>query len=301
MVRRCAFGLLVLLLLLAGCQQRAPIDLEALKGRALAGDASAFRELIELLAVSERQLNDKVYPLIIELGEPAIPFLLAEVNTTDRIRREHVIAALGTLKVAQGVEPIGRVLGDRSLQRRYVAAWALGEIGDPRGIPFLLPALADENSEVQRYAVRALIKFNREAVAPLLAFLETASVQAVSGAVRALGDIGDPRALPALLQRAGGPSRQEVLHALGKLKDPRAEAVLIDGLNDADWQSRMNAAMSLGALGGPAAALALEKAVEDEVLVVREWAARSLEMISGRHVEYRNEQGEYVLPYNIYH
>lgn len=289
------------LLLLVGCQQRGPIDLEALKGQAKAGDAAAFRELINLLSVTERQLNDKVYPLILELGDPAVPFLLAAVNTDDRIRREHVIAALGTLKSPQAVEPIGRVLGDRSLQRRYVAAWSLGEIGDPRGISYLLPALGDEDREVQRYAVRALIKINREAVAPLLAFLETASVRGTSAAVRALGDIGDARALPALLQRVHGLARQDVLHALGKLKDPRAEAALIDGLTDVDWQSRMNAAMSLGALGGPAAASALEQALEDEVLVVREWAARSLEMISGRHVKYRNEQGEYVLPYSIYH
>jgi HEAT repeat protein len=301
MVRRCAFGGLVLLLLLVGCQQRGPIDLESLKGRARAGDATAFRELIGLLSVAERQLNDKVYPLILELGDPAIPFLLESVNTDDRIRREHVIAALGTLKVAQAVAPIGRVLGDRSLQRRYIAAWSLGEIGDPRGIPFLLAALGDDEGEVQRYAVRALIKINREAVVPLLVLLETASARATSAAVRALGDIGDSRALSALLQRVDGPARQEVLHALGKLKDPRAEAALIDGLLDADWQSRMNAAMSLGALGGPAAAVALEQAVEDEVLVVREWAARSLEMISGSHVKYRNEQGEYVLPYSIYH
>ncbi|OHB33048.1 MAG: hypothetical protein A2X84_01620 [Desulfuromonadaceae bacterium GWC2_58_13] len=292
---------MLILLLCAGCRQGSPIDLESLKGRARAGDAAAFRQLIELLSVSERNLNDRVYPLILELGEPAIPFLLDAVNTDDRIRREHVIAALGTLKASQGVEPIGRVLGDRTLQRRYVAAWALGEIGDPRGIPFLLSALGDEDDEVRRYAVRALIKLNREAVEPLLAFLRTASARGTAGAVRALGDIGDSRALAALLQRVDGPARQDVLHALGKLKDPRAEAVLIDGLSDADWQSRMNAAMSLGALGGPAASAALEKAVEDEVLVVREWAARSLEMISGRHVKYRNEKREYVLPYSIYH
>lgn len=300
MSRGC-FGVLVFLLLLVGCQQRGSIDLEAVMGRARAGDEAAFRELIELLAVTDRQLNDRVYPLILELGEPAIPFLLEAVNTDNRIRREHVIAALGTLKVSRGVAPIGRVLLDRTLQRRYVAAWALGEIGDPGGLSFLLPALGDEDAEVQRYAVRALIKFNREAVAPLLAYLESASPRGTAAAVRALGDIGDPRALSALLQRAAGPARQEVLHALGKLKDPRAEAVLIDGLGDADWQSRMNAAMALGALGGPAAATALEQVLDDQVLVVREWAARSLEMISGRHVRYRNEQGEYVLPYSIYH
>lgn len=302
MVIRCLrIWVAVLLLLLAGCRQGGPIDLEALKGRAQAGDGAAFRELIDLLAISERHLNDRVYPMILELGEPAVPYLLEAVHTADRIRREHVIAALGTLKATAAVAPIGRVLENPTLQRRYIAAWALGEIDDPRGVPFLLTGLGDANDEVRRFAVRALIRLNRQAVEPLLAYLPTASDRGTVAAVRALGDIGDVRALPALLARADGPARQDVLHALGKLKDPRAEAVLIEGLRDADWRSRMNAAMALGALGGPAAAAALETTVDDEVMVVREWAARSLEMISGRHVKYRNEQGEYVLPYNIYH
>jgi len=299
--RRLWIGVALLLLLLTACQKGGPIDLEALKGRAQAGDGAAYRELIDLLAVSEWHLNDRVYPIILELGESTVPYLLEAVHTEDRIRREHVIAALGTLKANAAIAPIGRVLENPTLQRRYVAAWALGEIDDPRGIPFLLTALDDGDDEVQRFAVRALIKLNRQAVEPLLAYLSTASDRGTAAAVRALGDIGDVRALPALLERADGAARQDVLHALGKLKDPRAEAVLIEGLHDADWRSRMNAAMALGALGGPAAAAALEPTVEDEVMVVREWAARSLEMISGRHVKYRNEQGEYVLPYNIYH
>jgi HEAT repeat protein len=300
MVRFAVFVCL-LLLLLPGCERNRPIDLEALKGRARGGEAAAFRELVGLLGVSERQVNDRVYPLLLELGEAAVPYLLEAVADPDRIRREHVIAALGTLKVRAAVEPIGAVLARGDWPRRYVAAWALGEIGAAEGIPFLLPALDDGDAEVRRYAVRSLIKFNRAAVDPLLTFLPGASARALPGAIRALGDIGDGRELSALLAAAAGPARQEALAALGKLKDPRAEALLVEALGDSDWRSRMNAAMALGALGGPAAATALERTLEDEVPVVREWSARSLEMITGRHVKYRDESGEYVLPYSIYH
>lgn len=300
MVRFAAF-LCLLLLLLPGCGRNRPLDLEELKGRARGGEAAAFRELVELLAVSERQVNDRVYPLLLELGAAAVPYLLEAVADEDRIRREHVIAALGTLKVRTAVEPIGAVLSRVDWPRRYVAAWALGEIGAPEGIPFLLPALDDDDAEVRRYAVRSLVKFNQEAVDPLLTFLPGASAQALPGAIRALGDIGDGRALSALLAAASGPARQEVLAALGKLKDPQAEALLVAALGDGDWRSRMNAAMALGSLGGEAAATALEGTLEDEVPVVREWSARSLETITGRHVKYRDETGEYVLPYSIYH
>jgi HEAT repeat protein len=300
MVRFAVFFCL-LLLLLPGCGRNRPLDLEELKGRARGGEAAAFRELVGLLGVSERQVNDRVYPLLLELGEAAVPYLLEAVGDEDRIRREHVIAALGTLKVRAAVAPIGAVLGRVDWSRRYVAAWALGEIGVPEGIPFLLPTLDDDDAEVRRYAVRSLIKFNQAAVEPLLAFLPGASPRALSGAIRALGDIGDGRALPALLAAASGPARQEVLAALGKLKDPQAEALLVEALGDGDWRSRMNAAMALGSLGGEAAATALEGTLEDEVPVVREWSARSLETITGRHVKYRDEAGEYVLPYSIYH
>ena len=51
----------------------------------------------------------------------------------------------------------------------------------------------------------------------------------------------------------------------------------------------------------PAAAAALSKTVEDEVHVVREWSARSLEMVTGKPVLYRNSHDEYVRPYQVYH
>ncbi|MCM2265766.1 MAG: HEAT repeat domain-containing protein, partial [Desulfuromonadales bacterium] len=291
-----AIGLLTGILLLSGCSRDTAVNLSDLAARAKTGERTAIVKLVDLLAAAEGKVAETAYPAVVAAGTEAIPVLIDKIGTADRQQREYVIAALGTLKAAQAVLPISRVLADRTLERRYVAAWALGEIAVPDGIPPLIGALDDPNQEVRRYATRALIKVNRPAVGPLLEHLRKASGEGAAGAIRALGDIADPVALEVLLAQSAGAHRAEAFLALGKLRDPRAEAVLIKGLGDDDWQARMNAAMAIGPLGGPAAAAALKRTVDDEVHVVREWSARSLEMVTGQPVLYRNAKGEMVRP-----
>jgi len=298
---RILLTILIGLTLLAGCQETRPLDLPGLEGRAKAGDAEARRELVGLLGWSDNGVNDRAYAILVALGPEAIPALVAALDSGDRVQREYVVAALGTLQAADQVEALAGVLRDRTFPRRYVAAWALGEIGQPGSLPALIAALADDDPAVRRYATRALIKFNREAVAPLLAALPQADGEAEAAMIRALGDIADARALPALLERSGGAHRAEAFRALGKLKDPAAEQALVAGLADADWSVRMNAAMALGPLGTEQALPALRRTLEDDERVVREWSARSLEMITGQRVLYRNQNGELVPPYNVYH
>lgn len=296
------FLAILLLLVLVGCsQQEGPLDFEVLASRAKTGQAEAFRSLVDLLGETQNNVNGRAYGILMERGEASIPYLLEKVDDQDVERREHVIAGLGTLKAVSAVKAIGAVLQKRDLKRRYVAAWALGEIGTEDAVPFLIAALDDPEGEVRKRTTRSLIKLNQIAVPALLDYLPKANAGGGAGAIRALGDIGDRRALPVLLKMLDSPMRREIFHALGKLKDPAAEHGLISGLSDADWENRMAAAMALGPIGGAKADAALRLTLEDDVEVVREWSARSLEMISGKRTLFRNSQGEMVLPYHIYH
>jgi len=295
------FVFAILLASLFACEETRPLDLPGLEGRAKAGDTVARRELVDLLGWSENGVNDRAYSVLTALGNEAIPFLAEELETGDAVQREYVLAALGTLQAHDQVDNIARVLADRGLKRRYVAAWALGEIGHPQSIEALIESLDDSDAAVKRYATRALIKFNQEAVEPLLKALPGAKGEAEAAIIRALGDIGDRRALPSLLERSDGTHRAEVFMALGKLKDPAAEKALVEGLTDQNWRVRMNAAMALGPLGTELSETALRTTLEDEERVVREWSARSLEMITGQRVLYRDQKGEMVPPYNVYH
>ncbi len=85
------------------------------------------------------------------------------------------------------------------------------------------------------------------------------------------------------------------------MRDPRAESALIAGLNDPDWQARMNAAMALGPIGSEKSVAMLEQTLDDRVMVVREWSARSLSIITGKTVLYRDADGDLVEPYSVYH
>jgi HEAT repeat protein len=293
--------LIFLLFCLTACTADPALDLEQLEAKARGGDQKAISQMIDLLASQEPGLSDRVYTLVVEVGQRAVPTLMQRVKDPDKQLREYVIAALGTLKVKEAIPALGDVLRDKPLKRRYVAAWSLGEIGGPDAADALIDALDDDNNEVRRYATRALIKLNKIAVLPLMKYLSGAEGEGAAGAIRALGDIADKRALEVLLASAKGELRAEVFLALGKLRDNRAEYALIAGLEDENSLVRMNAAMALGPLGGQDSALALQKTLEDEIHVVREWSARSMEMITGKPVMYRNSHDEYVRPYNVYH
>jgi HEAT repeat protein len=299
-MHRLLFNISIFVLLL-GCQQGGELDLNALGEKARSGDAAACRQMVELLAMEENGVSEKVYPVVIEIGQPMVAPLLAAVGTADREQRERVIAALGTLRVVSAVQPISQVLADKSLKRRYIAAWALGEIGIDSAIDPLIRALGDSEQLVRQYATRSLIKLHLSAVEPLIAALGQLEPVAAGGVIRALGDIGDKRALDALLQQVDGPNRIDVYLALGKLRDSRAEAALIAGLSDPDWQVRMNAAMALGTVGREGSIISLQQTLEDEVLVVREWSARSLSVISGKTVQFLDADGKLVEPYSVYH
>ena len=292
---------LVLILLVSACQNQRTLDLDTLAGQARGGDVSAGRELVQLFATATPEVNDRVYQIVIESGDAVIEPLLENVTSQNTEQRERVIAALGTLKVQQSVPAIVEVLADSTFKRRYICAWALGEIGHPAGIPALIKALDDDVQQVRRYATRSLIKFNQSAVDALVAALDRSSDRASAGIIRALGDIGDRRALEPLLNHVTGPVRSDTFLALGKLRDPRAEQALINGLSDTDWQVRMNAAMAIGPIGGALSEAPLRACLEDEVLVVREWAARSLSTITGHAVNYKDASGELVAPYKVYH
>ncbi|MCP4701358.1 MAG: HEAT repeat domain-containing protein, partial [Gammaproteobacteria bacterium] len=113
-----------------------------------------------------------------------------------------------------------------------------------QAIPFLLLAAKDEHKEVHASAFSALGSLeNREALAPLIAFLENPNASMRTNAAKALGQLGYPEAvepLLPLLENQNSDTRHQAAFALAKLGSTAAVTPFFAMLKDSDAKIRRN-------------------------------------------------------------
>ena len=164
------------------------------------------------------------------------------------------------------------------------ASRALGRIGNPESIGGLLVALDHPSEQVRLGAARALGMMRAEAaVEPLSNMFLGGEGLSVSVAAEALGRIGTPRALEALLQPLADLTmtgqRHAALSALETAGAPAAEP-LVALLESPSGHVRRNAAEALGWVASPSATEALARVLrQDRDAAVRQRAAWALGQI----------------------
>ncbi|MBZ0300611.1 MAG: HEAT repeat domain-containing protein [Anaerolineae bacterium] len=149
----------------------------------------------------------------------------------------------------------------------------------------LIIALRTEDRRAHTLVVDDLVRIGAPAVEPLISVLDDPNPNVRSGAARALGKIGDTRALGSLIFRLRYDSDVEVrksavwaLHMGGG----RAVGPLIEALRDPDEWVRFGAVIVLAKIGDPAID-PLINALRDNLPLVRANAAETL----GRIADYR--------------
>jgi HEAT repeat protein len=165
--------------------------------------------------------------------------------------RAAIIIALSRVGDAKAVSVILDLLkSDPADSVRRMAAKALGQFDDPRPLPSLRAALADETTAVQLWAIQSLgLLRDRESVDHLIEMLDSPDWAFRSYAARALGEIGDHRATEPLLrhvQDKKGTVQIAVLSALRKIGDSRAVGPLREAREVEGWlrRRRFDAALS---------------------------------------------------------
>ena len=178
-------------------------------------DPAAVPALLAGMAMPDRHVRALVATLLGELGDrravlPLIDLLrTGEAGDVFANVRARAAEALGRLGDPQAVEPLIAALTDEDAETRAKAIEALGRLGDPRAVEPLIAA-----TRAMRNPSGATILGNlgdRRAVAPLLADLEPLRQEAEPSPpavpwqgsyyyyiIRALGKLGDPRAVPLL-------------------------------------------------------------------------------------------------------
>lgn len=162
------------------------------------GDKQAIAPLATALESKDSEVRWKAASSLVKIWQPSIPALSRVASTGSLEARKCAAWALGTIgepeaapclasllddddeelrwKAAIGLKEIGkpavpalaRVFGQRGVQARRCAVWALGKIGGKAALPGLAKAVADRDEEVRAKAVIALGKIDSPEARKLL-------------------------------------------------------------------------------------------------------------------------------------
>jgi HEAT repeat protein len=131
-------------------------------------------------------------------GEPALDFLLNLYDSDEPDRRWWAVVALSSMDYPRANTALIEALGDGDPTVRQCAAAGLRQQPIPDAVPRLIEALGDEDRLMARLASGALAAAGPEAIHPLSQSMQSEIPQVRIEAARALGQSGDPDAIPAL-------------------------------------------------------------------------------------------------------
>lgn len=131
-------------------------------------------------------------------GEPALDYLLNLFDSPDADHRWWAVVALSSIDHPRAHAALIEALGDRDTSIRQCAAAGLRQHPDPDAIPALVEALGDDDRLLARLASGALAVTGPEAVSSLTIAMRSEDPHVRIEAARALGEAGDPDAIPAL-------------------------------------------------------------------------------------------------------
>ncbi|MFN2237878.1 MAG: HEAT repeat domain-containing protein [Thermoanaerobaculia bacterium] len=188
-----------------------------------------------------------------------------------------------------GVTILSGLANDSSSEVREAVAFALGEIGDPAGIPALLALANDpEHAGVSAEAIEALSKL--AAVLPFQTYSELISPSRPVGvrarAIRFLFRFEAPEAAnlaATWLAETDADVRREAAYSLSRRSAPEGRHRLQLLLTDPDTLTRSYAARALGRIADPQSVPPLLDAVSDVHPWVRINALVALDQIAAAH------------------
>lgn len=212
--------------------------------------------------------------------------LIDKVDDIDTRVRAEVLASLGSLRATTALrnpdlaDAVVPLLKDPDEHVRRRAAFAARLVLDESHTRHTLALIAALEEPALRWDVVWALRTLRDARAvPALAALIGVPGYPMCSACVALGVIGGPSAVAALLQAATHPwepVREGAVQALAALADPRARQVFESSLRDPEVDVRRAAVRGLAALKGDAAVEALLPSLMDTSEFIRQEVARTL-------------------------
>jgi HEAT repeat protein len=195
-----------------------------------------------LTGALDRGVRRIYYDTLISMGEVSRPVIEGMITDDNRFLVRDACVMLGEIGGPRAVELVTSALADTDARVRAEALHALGELGDANAGSLALGFLEDADSNVRLAAAVTAGKLGLErALRPLLQLLE--DEEDADDRVRllqALGDLGDPGAVPAiekhaapgLFAKASTDVRVAAYKALHSIGTPHARELVQRAAND---------------------------------------------------------------------
>lgn len=234
------------------------------------GDPKATDPLIKALKDNDRGVRIAAARALGELNDKrAVEPLIESLKDKDPEVRVYVAESLGYLKAQKAVEPLIELLKDENETVVYGAVISLGQLKDSRATEPICEVMS-------RYIISPGTTFMVSSTNPGIPEI-SGNPDILGGAVTALGEIGDPRAIDTLLgllaDKEHGPS---VAETLGSFKSEYVFGKITKLLDSKNPITRTNAIAVFEYIQDPAAVPYLIKMLDDEVPGVRRETASAL-------------------------
>ncbi len=247
-------------------------------------DSRAVRAILPLLESAEPDVRRHAVEALGEIGDQrSVPGLVKLLSHADEFQQDTLVEALvkiGDVNASAALLPLlssGRV----TLQLK-VLLW-VKKAKPAAAIDILLSLLDHSQTSVRRHEVDALGEIGASPTLSVICEVlsSDSSFEVRAAAAKALGKVGQRRAIPALEKalRDEFAVRCAAVIALGGIGDPGVAAALLSMLRDVTPEVRYHAVTALGKLGAKQAAPAIQALLDDPDLLVRQGAEKTLQTL----------------------
>ena len=246
---------------------------------------SMMRHITTHLATIDEATFGRVQAMCVSLGEVLVRPLAEALSIEERPRPRERLTAILIAFGAVGKRTVERLKESKNPAVRRTAILLMRQYGGTEALPDLTQLLDDNEPQVQREAVRAILQIGTDAAFQILqTALSSGTDQSREAIMQSISSVRDERAAPLfvyILRNVDHRGRLmsvyvRAIESLGALKDPGGIEPLKESLYKGEWWAprrtatlRTAAATALARIGTPAAFNVLEEAASCRLRGVR--------------------------------
>jgi HEAT repeat protein len=255
----------------------------ATKTLGVIGSRKAVKPLIEALSSHNNQLCSSAAEALGNIrSDEAVKPLIEALSSHNNQLCLSAAEALGNIRSDEAVKPLIEALSSHNNQLCSISAQALENIGSKEAVEPLINVLQTQNEDIRCSVSEALGNIGSEkAVESLIQYLDGELNCVRRKVVEALGKIGNKKAIDPIIKVLNSEIQspddadyvfcEKAAEALKKIGSEKAEEILMQHLNNEDFNVRKRATKVLGNIGSYKAVELLVQDLKDDDVDGVQW------------------------------